>query len=91
MDYFFGYDKPVIGIVFPRAAPKYQQESTRVLANPLYLLLLQAVFVFSWSSGFISERLGAQNAGAINLRFWRFLLVMPQYCQRYPRLIPHDC
>jgi drug/metabolite transporter (DMT)-like permease len=46
-----------------------------VLANPLYLLLLQAVFVLSWSSGFIGARLGTQDAGAISLLFWRFLLV----------------
>lgn len=46
-----------------------------MLANPLYLLLLQGVFVLSWSSGFIGARLGTENAGAINLLFWRFLLV----------------
>lgn len=46
-----------------------------MLANPLYLLLLQVVFVFSWSSGFIGARLGTEDAGAINLLFWRFLLV----------------
>lgn len=39
------------------------------------LLLLQAVFVLSWSSGFIGAKLGAQSAGAFNLLFWRFLLV----------------
>lgn len=41
----------------------------------LYLVLLQAIFVLSWSSGFIGARLGTQDAGAINLLFWRFLLV----------------
>ncbi|MFC6335405.1 EamA family transporter [Pseudomonas sp. CCM 7891] len=41
----------------------------------LKLLLLQAVFVLSWSSGFIGAKLGAQSAGAFNLLFWRFLLV----------------
>lgn len=46
-----------------------------MLATPLYLLLLQAVFVLSWSSGFIGARLGTEDAGAINLLFWRFLLV----------------
>ncbi|BDB18345.1 membrane protein [Pseudomonas sp. CYM-20-01] len=46
-----------------------------MLANPLYLLLLQVVFVLSWSSGFIGARLGTEDAGAINLLFWRFLLV----------------
>ena len=39
------------------------------------LLLLQVVFVLSWSSGFIGAKLGAQSAGAFNLLFWRFLLV----------------
>lgn len=43
--------------------------------HALYLLLLQAVFVLSWSSGFIGARLGTQDAGAITLLFWRFLLV----------------
>ncbi|SFI11611.1 MULTISPECIES: DMT family transporter [unclassified Pseudomonas] len=46
-----------------------------MLANPLYLLLLQVVFVLSWSSGFIGARLGTEDVGAINLLFWRFLLV----------------
>jgi len=46
-----------------------------MLANPLYLLLLQVVFVLSWSSGFIGARLGTEDASAINLLFWRFLLV----------------
>ena len=46
-----------------------------MLAKPLYLFLLQAVFVLSWSSGFIGARLGTEDAGAINLLFWRFLLV----------------
>lgn len=46
-----------------------------MLAHPLYLLLLQGVFVLSWSSGFIGARLGTEDAGAINLLFWRFLLV----------------
>ncbi len=41
----------------------------------LKLLLLQGVFVMSWSSGFIGAKLGAQSAGAFNLLFWRFLLV----------------
>ncbi|MFC6300951.1 EamA family transporter [Pseudomonas sp. CCM 7893] len=41
----------------------------------LKLLLLQVVFVLSWSSGFIGAKLGAQSAGAFNLLFWRFLLV----------------
>jgi drug/metabolite transporter (DMT)-like permease len=41
----------------------------------LKLLLLQVVFVMSWSSGFIGAKLGAQSAGAFNLLFWRFLLV----------------
>ncbi|MFK3770757.1 DMT family transporter [Pseudomonas putida] len=40
-----------------------------------YLILLQAIFVLSWSSGFIGARLGTEEAGAINLLFWRFLLV----------------
>lgn len=31
------------------------------------LLLLQVVFVLSWSSGFIGAKLGAQSAGAFNL------------------------
>ncbi len=44
-------------------------------ASPVKLLLLQAVFVLSWSSGFIGAKLGAQTAGAFNLLFWRFLLV----------------
>ncbi|PRA28454.1 multidrug DMT transporter permease [Pseudomonas poae] len=39
------------------------------------LLVLQVVFVMSWSSGFIGAKLGAANAGAFNLLFWRFLLV----------------
>ncbi|XVO88960.1 DMT family transporter [Pseudomonas palleroniana] len=41
----------------------------------LKLLILQVVFVMSWSSGFIGAKLGAQSAGAFNLLFWRFLLV----------------
>ncbi|MGX1177960.1 drug/metabolite transporter (DMT)-like permease [Pseudomonas sp. IAP-CY TE4608] len=40
-----------------------------------YLILLQIIFVLSWSSGFIGARLGTEEAGAINLLFWRFLLV----------------
>lgn len=40
-----------------------------------YLILLQVIFVLSWSSGFIGARLGTEDAGAINLLFWRFLLV----------------
>ncbi|CAM3667446.1 putative inner membrane transporter YedA [Pseudomonas reidholzensis] len=44
-------------------------------SNALYLILLQAIFVLSWSSGFIGARLGTEDAGAINLLFWRFLLV----------------
>lgn len=40
-----------------------------------YLILLQAIFVLSWSSGFIGARLGTEDAGAINLLFWHFLLV----------------
>lgn len=40
-----------------------------------YLILLQVIFVLSWSSGFIGARLGTEEAGAINLLFWRFLLV----------------
>ena len=43
--------------------------------STLYLFSLQAVFVLSWSSGFIGARLGTEDAGAINLLFWRFLLV----------------
>ncbi|CAB3759460.1 multidrug DMT transporter permease [Burkholderia sp. MSh2] len=39
------------------------------------LVLLQLVFVLSWSSGFIGAKLGAETAGAFNLLFWRFLLV----------------
>ncbi|MFT4191931.1 MAG: DMT family transporter [Comamonas sp.] len=41
----------------------------------LSLILLQAVFVVSWSSGFIGAKLGTADAGAITLLFWRFLLV----------------
>ncbi|MCL2894519.1 DMT family transporter [Brenneria tiliae] len=41
----------------------------------LYLILLQIIFIISWSSGFIGARLGTENAGAVNLLFWRFLLV----------------
>lgn len=44
-------------------------------SSALYLILLQAIFVLSWSSGFIGARLGTEDAGAINLLFWRFLLV----------------
>lgn len=39
------------------------------------LLLIQLVFVLSWSSGFIGAKLGTDDSGAINLLFWRFLLV----------------
>lgn len=39
------------------------------------LLLIQVVFVLSWSSGFIGAKLGTDDSGAINLLFWRFLLV----------------
>ncbi|MCC7635581.1 DMT family transporter [Stenotrophomonas rhizophila] len=46
-----------------------------MLIRPLSLLALQAVFVLSWSSGFIGARLGTADAGAINLLFWRFALV----------------
>lgn len=44
-------------------------------SSALYMLVLQVVFVLSWSSGFIGARLGTQDAGAVNLLFWRFLLV----------------
>ncbi|WP_045198288.1 DMT family transporter [Pseudomonas sp. 2(2015)] len=44
-------------------------------SKPIKLLLLQGVFVLSWSSGFIGAKLGAETAGAFNLLFWRFLLV----------------
>ena len=44
-------------------------------SSVLYLILLQAIFVLSWSSGFIGARLGTEDAGAISLLFWRFLLV----------------
>ncbi|QHG67345.1 DMT family transporter [Pseudomonas putida] len=44
-------------------------------SSALYLILLQAIFVLSWSSGFIGARMGTEDAGAINLLFWRFLLV----------------
>ena len=37
--------------------------------------LLQALFVLSWSSGFIGAKLGTQGGDAFNLLFWRFLLV----------------
>ena len=43
--------------------------------SALYLILLQVIFVLSWSSGFIGARLGTEDAGAINLLFWRFALV----------------
>lgn len=43
--------------------------------DALKLLLLQVVFVLSWSSGFIGAKMGAEDAGAFNLLFWRFLLV----------------
>jgi drug/metabolite transporter (DMT)-like permease len=43
--------------------------------STLGLLLLQTVFVLSWSSGFIGAKLGTQGGGAFNLLFWRFLLV----------------
>jgi len=49
-----------------------QKSST---AGIVQLVLLQVVFVLSWSSGFIGAKLGAQSAGAFNLLFWRFLLV----------------
>lgn len=39
------------------------------------LIALQAVFVISWSSGFIGARMGTADAGPINLLFWRFFLV----------------
>ncbi|WP_395608561.1 DMT family transporter [Pseudomonas sp. B22129] len=38
--------------------------------------LLQGAFVLSWSSGYIGAKLGTQDAGAFNLLFWRFLLVV---------------
>jgi drug/metabolite transporter (DMT)-like permease len=38
-------------------------------------IMLQTVFVLSWSSGFIGAKLGAEDAGPANLLFWRFLLV----------------
>lgn len=40
------------------------------------LFLIQIIFVVSWSSGFIGARIGTQDADAINLLFWRFLLVV---------------
>ena len=43
--------------------------------SSLGLLLLQAAFVLSWSSGYIGAKLGTQSSGAFNLLFWRFLLV----------------
>ncbi|MFL1419322.1 DMT family transporter [Pseudomonas fildesensis] len=43
--------------------------------STLGLLLLQAAFVLSWSSGYIGAKLGTQGGGAFNLLFWRFLLV----------------
>lgn len=43
--------------------------------SSLGLLLLQAAFVLSWSSGYIGAKLGTQGGGAFNLLFWRFLLV----------------
>lgn len=39
------------------------------------LLLLQTVFVLSWSSGFIGAKLATQSDGIFNVLFWRFLLV----------------
>ena len=54
--------------------------------SALYLILLQVIFVMSWSSGFIGARLGTEDAGAINLLFWRFALVttclLPMVCRR---------
>ncbi|NIL15085.1 DMT family transporter [Pseudomonas sp. AN3A02] len=41
----------------------------------LGLLLLQMVFVLSWSSGFIGAKLATQSDGIFNVLFWRFLLV----------------
>eukprot|EP01133_Synstelium_polycarpum_P009630 gene9630-11254_t len=38
-------------------------------------LLLQAVFVLSWSSGFIGAKLATRSDGVFNVLFWRFLLV----------------
>ncbi|KTC13417.1 multidrug DMT transporter permease [Pseudomonas marginalis ICMP 9505] len=43
--------------------------------STLGLLLLQAAFVLSWSSGYIGAKLGTQGGDAFNLLFWRFLLV----------------
>lgn len=39
------------------------------------LVLLQAVFVLSWSSGFIGAKLATRSDGVFNVLFWRFLLV----------------
>lgn len=56
----------------------------------LSLIALQAVFVVSWSSGFIGARIGTVDAGPINLLFWRFLLVtaclLPLVWRRLPQL-----
>ena len=38
-------------------------------------LLLQAVFVLSWRSGFIGAKLATRSDGVFNVLFWRFLLV----------------
>jgi drug/metabolite transporter (DMT)-like permease len=43
--------------------------------STLGLLLLQTVFVLSWSSGFIGAKLAARSDGVFNVLFWRFLLV----------------
>ncbi|NWE42145.1 DMT family transporter [Pseudomonas yamanorum] len=43
--------------------------------STLGLLLLQIVFVLSWSSGFIGAKLAARSDGVFNVLFWRFLLV----------------
>lgn len=43
--------------------------------STLGLLLLQGVFVLSWSSGFIGAKQAAQSDGVFNVLFWRFLLV----------------
>lgn len=43
--------------------------------STLGLLLLQMVFVLSWSSGFIGAKLATQSDGIFNVLFWRFLLV----------------
>ncbi|MDY7531863.1 DMT family transporter [Pseudomonas sp. Bout1] len=43
--------------------------------STLGLLLLQVVFVLSWSSGFIGAKLATRSDGIFNVLFWRFLLV----------------